>query len=59
MAQAPKKPDVERAIDENLRRAYEKMVDEKVPERFLNLLDQLRDGNLPPTRDDEDPSSKA
>lgn len=29
-------------IDENLKRVYEDMIDDTVPERFLALLDQLR-----------------
>ena len=30
------------AIDENLRRVYQDMLDEKVPDRFLSLIEQLR-----------------
>lgn len=30
------------AIDENLRRVYEETLDEKVPDRFRALLEQLR-----------------
>ena len=29
-------------IDENLRRVYEETLDEKVPDRFRDLLEQLR-----------------
>ena len=29
-------------IDENLRRVYEETLEEKVPERFVALLEQLR-----------------
>ncbi|MBN8188854.1 MAG: NepR family anti-sigma factor [Salipiger thiooxidans] len=36
-------------IDENLRRVYQDMLDEKVPDRFLDLIAQLRS--------QEDPSS--
>ncbi|WP_252733401.1 NepR family anti-sigma factor [Paracoccus marinaquae] len=34
---------VERQIDENLRRVYEQDVTEQIPERFLELLKQLRE----------------
>lgn len=34
---------VEKQIDENLRRVYEQDVTEQVPERFLELLKQLRE----------------
>ena len=29
-------------IDENLRRVYEETLEEKIPDRFLALLEQLR-----------------
>jgi hypothetical protein len=32
-----------REIDENLRRVYEGMVDDSVPDRFLELLQKLRE----------------
>lgn len=34
---------VERQIDENLRRVYEQDVTEQIPDRFLELLKQLRE----------------
>jgi len=34
---------VEREIDENLRRVYQRMLDEEVPDRFLDLLSRLKD----------------
>ncbi|MHA7874556.1 MULTISPECIES: NepR family anti-sigma factor [unclassified Roseivivax] len=30
-------------IDENLKRVYEDMLDQDVPDRFLDLLTQLKD----------------
>ncbi len=42
MTQDPKKSEVERDIDENLRKVYREMVDQEVPDRFRDLLDQLR-----------------
>lgn len=32
----------ERVIDENLRRVFEQTLDEGIPDRFKNLLEQLR-----------------
>lgn len=37
------KPSVERQIDENLRRVYQQMVEETVPDKFMQLLSRLRD----------------
>ena len=34
---------VEKQIDENLRRVYEQDVTEQIPDRFLALLDKLRE----------------
>ncbi|PUB12075.1 NepR family anti-sigma factor [Yoonia sediminilitoris] len=42
MSKAPKKPSVERIIDENLRRVYQRMVKEDVPDRFIDILNQLQ-----------------
>ena len=33
---------VDRAIDENLKRAFQETADEPLPQRFADLLDQLR-----------------
>lgn len=38
-----KRSAVERQIDENLRRVYEQDTREEVPDRFLALLQQLRE----------------
>ncbi len=38
----PPRTAVERQIDENLRRLYEQDANEEIPDRFLNLLRQLR-----------------
>ncbi|RPE67134.1 hypothetical protein EDD53_1538 [Pacificibacter maritimus] len=37
----PKTP-LEEQIEENLRKVYQKTLDEQVPDRFLDLLEQLR-----------------
>lgn len=34
---------LEKQIDENLRRVYEQEVNEEVPDRFLQLLEKLRE----------------
>ena len=43
MDQDTQKLDIEDQISENLRRAFKERADEKVPDRFLDLLRQLRD----------------
>jgi hypothetical protein len=35
-------------IDQNLRRVYEDMVDDSIPDRFLELLQKLRDEGKTP-----------
>ena len=35
---------VERAIDENLKRAFRETAEEPLPQRFTDLLEQLRQG---------------
>lgn len=34
---------IEKQIDENLKRVYEQDTTEKIPDRFLELLDKLRE----------------
>ena len=34
-------------VDENLRRAYKELLNEALPPRFADLLDQLRNGVQP------------
>ncbi|MBL3672013.1 MULTISPECIES: NepR family anti-sigma factor [Paracoccus] len=38
-----RKAAVEKQIDENLRRAFEQDTSENIPDRFLALLEQLRE----------------
>lgn len=38
----PKKDDRERAIDENLKKVFEETLDEGIPDRFKDLLSQLK-----------------
>lgn len=42
MAQSKDKAGLKAQIDENLKRVYQETLDEKVPERFAQLLEQLR-----------------
>ncbi|MGR3435299.1 MAG: NepR family anti-sigma factor [Shimia sp.] len=42
MAQPPKTSRLEREIDENLKRAYDDVLKEDIPDRFTKLLDDLR-----------------
>lgn len=37
-----KSEDQQRVIDENLRRVFDETLDEGIPDRFKNLLDQLK-----------------
>lgn len=37
-----KKDDRERVIDENLKRVFDETLDEGIPDRFKDLLDQLK-----------------
>jgi len=40
--QASKKPSREAVIDENLKRVFEETLDEGIPDRFKDLLAQLK-----------------
>lgn len=40
--EGPRDKAIERQIDENLRRVYGQLEQDEIPERFLNLLDKLR-----------------
>ena len=42
MAQNRDAPKLRAQIDENLKRVYDEALEEKVPDRFKDLLDQLR-----------------
>ena len=51
MPRKPQKQRVEHEIDENLRRVYQRMLDEEVPVRFLDLLSRLKDQEQGPEPD--------
>ncbi len=42
MTEEPKKTNVAQQIDENLRRAYQRVLETDVPDRFAQLLEQLK-----------------
>ena len=42
MSKKRRNPKVDQQIDENLRRVYAEAAEEPVPDRFRQLLDQLR-----------------
>lgn len=42
-----------RLIDDNLKRVYNDMLTEEIPDRFLNLLDQLKQQDQPDKSSDE------
>jgi len=47
MVQEDRKSRVDEQIDENLRKAYRKTLEEDVPERFHDLLRKLREQGTP------------
>lgn len=49
-SQPPKKGYQE--IDKSLRRAFEDVVNEGVPDRFSDLLKRLKSGDIPDVQDD-------
>lgn len=51
MPRKPEKQRVEREIDENLRRVYQRLLDQDVPDRFLDLLNRLKDQEQGPEPD--------
>ncbi|WP_209599342.1 NepR family anti-sigma factor [Ruegeria sp. HKCCSP351] len=42
---------IDREIDENLKRAFDELANEPIPDRFTELLDQLRSGTAHPKTD--------
>ncbi|WP_417253770.1 NepR family anti-sigma factor [Celeribacter sp.] len=43
MAQNEQKHELNEQIEENLRRVYQKTLEEEIPDRFLSLLEQLKE----------------
>lgn len=48
MARGKAGPESHRAIDDTLRKVYRETLDEAVPERFMTLLDRLREQGADP-----------
>ncbi|WP_380058013.1 NepR family anti-sigma factor [Falsihalocynthiibacter sp. SS001] len=43
MAQNKPSPEMQRQIDENLKRVFQQTADEELPDRFKELLDKLKE----------------
>jgi Anti-sigma factor NepR len=56
MAESNPKAKVRRHIDENLRRIYDETLNEQIPDKLTQLLDQLRQRSDPDAGDAEDES---
>ena len=52
MSKHPNRSNIDRDIDENLRKVYRRMVEQEVPDRFKELLDRLKQ-----SEDDQDPGT--
>lgn len=53
MSEKPKNR-LDEQIDENLRRVYQSAVSEPVPDRFAQLLEQLRKAEVDPEKNETD-----
>lgn len=49
-----KKADRDAQIDENLKRVYDDVVNEAVPDRFLELIERLHNADPAPTQKADD-----
>jgi hypothetical protein len=47
----PQRPSVDRQIDENLKRVYDEALNEELPDRFKDLLSQLKSGKMDKSND--------
>jgi hypothetical protein len=47
----PHRPSVDRQIDENLKRVYDEALNEELPDRFKDLLSQLKSGKMDKSND--------
>lgn len=53
MSDKKDKPALRNSIEENLRKVYQELMEEEVPDRFKQLLAQLKDAqNAPADKDD-------
>lgn len=54
MKQEQQKSNVSREIDENLKRAYDDVLKEEIPDKFKTLLAQLRNAEMSSGEDSHD-----
>lgn len=47
MGRDEEKPSIDNLIDANLKKVYESVLNEDVPDRFAQLLEQLKAGDAP------------
>ncbi len=52
MSDKKDKPALRNSIEENLRKVYQDLMDEEVPDRFKQLLAQLKDAQKAPADND-------
>ncbi len=52
------KAKADKVIDENLKRVYNDMLDDDVPDRFMELLSQLKDQDTASQDDGDDSEAK-
>ncbi len=52
MSDKDRKPEVDRLIDDNLRRAFRHKAEEEIPQRLVDLLNKLRDEDSTSKGDD-------
>lgn len=53
MSDKKDKPALRNSIEENLRKVYQELMDEEVPDRFKQLLAQLKDAQAAPADKDD------
>lgn len=53
MSDKKDKPALRNSIEENLRKVYQELMDEEVPDRFKQLLAQLKDAQTAPADKDD------
>ncbi|AWB50514.1 hypothetical protein HYN69_18035 (plasmid) [Gemmobacter aquarius] len=53
MSDKKDKPALRNSIEENLRKVYQELMDEEVPDRFKQLLAQLKDSQIASAENDD------
>lgn len=55
MSDTPRQSDDDDSdVDKGLRQAFEDILNEELPDRFVKLLDRLRSGDIPETRSEDE-----